>query len=185
VSSFSGRPALWQISRHFGFPFLSLTPEAAVNAAVDAFEASVEVKAPDAGFSFLGRELSPIGDGTRRERLTKCVELDFELTKHTMSRLSPELGEAARRELEKGRTDSLAQIDVAYADYEAAKGAVDEAEKVQEKALEAVCAHRCNAVDELAIKLRYLTTWGMGLKEDQCAALCKSLLPEGEEIDEV
>jgi hypothetical protein len=67
----------------------------------------------------------------------------------------------------------------------AADDAVDEAEKFQHKALEAVCAHRCGSPEELAIKLRYLANWGSGLQEEQSAALYKSLLPEGEEIEAV
>jgi hypothetical protein len=161
--------------------------EAAVNAVVDADEARVE--APDARFarfSFLGREISPIGAGTHREQLTRYVEFEFEMTKRTMSGwLSPELGEAARAMLETKRADCLAQIAAAHADYEKAASAVDEAERVQHKALEAVCAHRCNSVEELTTKLRYLATWGSGLEENQSAALYKSLLPEGKEIDAV
>jgi len=66
--------------------------EAAVDAVTDAFEASCELTKPgDARVSFLGREIS-LGADTPRERFTHAVELDFEMTKHTVSRLSPELG---------------------------------------------------------------------------------------------
>jgi hypothetical protein len=67
----------------------------------------------------------------------------------------------------------------------AADDAVDEAEKVQHKALEDVCGHRCGSHEEFAMKMRYLASWGGGLEEDQAAALYKSLLPEGEDIDAV
>jgi hypothetical protein len=39
--------------------------------------------------------------------------------------------------------------------------------------------------EEFAMKMRYLASWGGGLEEDQAAALYKSLLPEGEDIDAV
>jgi len=102
----------------------------------------------------------------------------------TLLRLSPELGEAARGVVETGRADSLVQIDDAYADYEAAESAVNEAEKACNKALLAVCSHPHASPEELTIKVRYLAGLGLGyiLEPDQSAAFYKSLLPEGEEI---
>ena len=88
---------------------------------------------------------------------------------------------SARAVLETKRADCLAQIDAAYA----SESAVDEAEEVCGKALVAVCGHRCASPEELTIKLRYLGAWGLGLEEDQCIALYKSLLPEGVGLDAV
>jgi hypothetical protein len=147
----------------------------AQDAAVDA-EASELTEPTDVRVFFLGREERPIGLGTLRERLTRGVELGFAMTKHTMSGwLSPELGEAALRDLEKGRADSLAQIEDAYANYEAAKGTVDEAEKVQEEAFLAVCAHRCASTQELTIKVRYLANRDCWLEPDQSVGLSQIL----------
>lgn len=147
---------------------------AAVDAAVDADEARHPVNV-----SFLGRELSTIG--TTRMQLIEDIDFTFQRemgSLRTLLRVSPELGEAARGIVERGKADCLAQIAAA----DAAKSAADEAEKVCIKALEAVCAHRCASVEELTTKVRYLATWGMELVPDQSAALYKSLLPEGVEI---
>jgi hypothetical protein len=108
------------------------------------------------------------------------MELSFAVDNQRMPRwLSPEIGEAARSQLEAKRQDCLAQIEAAFADYEAAERAVRAAEKVRDEALLAVCGHRCASPDELAVKLRHLADGGFCLEEDQSAALYKSLLPEG------
>jgi hypothetical protein len=162
--------------------------EAAVNALRDADNACEELAdIRESRVSFLGGELS-IGDRARRQ-LTQGVELSCQLEINRLdmiSRLSPELGEAARAMLEKSKADCLAQIEAAYADHDAAASAVREAEKVCHEAVLALCGHRCASPEELAIKLRYLTTdGGAGLEEDQANAFYKSLLPEGEEIGAV
>ena len=125
-----------------------------------------------------------------REHVTQNMEVmfEFETTKLTesMSRwLSPEIGDAARGMLETKRAECLSQIEASYGDYEAAQSVIKEAEKASDKALEAVCAHRCASIDELTIKARYLANNAGGLEPEQCVAFYRSLLPEGEEIDEV
>jgi hypothetical protein len=127
---------------------------AAEDAVVDADEAASERADPDVRVSFLGRELS--GDKTRLEWME---HIDFLFQREmwglaTLLRVSPELGEAARGIIEKGKADCLAQIDEAHTDWDAADKAVGDADKVQNEALLAVCAHRCNSVEELTIKVR-------------------------------
>jgi hypothetical protein len=162
--------------------------DVALTAMWAADEAAGELADPDfSSVSFLGRPLQRSIDDVEatRERLIQETELMCELEIRridTLLRVSPELGEAALAVLEKGRADCLAQIDDVHADYLAAERAVNEADKVRNEALLAVCGHRCASVDELTIKVRYLASWGRQLLLDQSAAFYRSLLPEGEEI---
>jgi hypothetical protein len=140
----------------------------------------------DPSFSFLGLETPTFGRGAPgREKLTRDADLFFrvEATRiESISLWSPELGEAARAMLETKKAESLAQIEAAYADYDAAEKAVTEAEKACAKALEAVCAHRCASPDELTIKVRWIANTSCPLEPEQCAAFFRSLLPEGEDV---
>src|ERR1700722_12551980 len=94
------------------------------SAAFGAAVATLETAEPDSGvrLSFLGRELCAIGDSDPG-RLIEEMEVIFlhELEKlSTISRLSPELGEAARGRLEAGKADYLAQIEEVFADHRVA-----------------------------------------------------------------
>ena len=136
----------------------------------------------DVRVSFLGRELEARGEfGTHREKLTRNMELSFRVAESMMipTWLSPELIEAARVQLETKRAECLAEIEAAFAGFEAVERGVRAAEKVRDEAMVAVCGHRCGSADELVIKLRHLDDGGFYLEEEASAALYRSLLPEG------
>jgi len=109
----------------------------------------------------------------------------FELVRlSTISKLSPELGEAARGALETERAAYLARIDDVFAGHAAAKRTYIEAVNGAEGAVTAICASRCAATKEVAIKLRYLMSGPVedDIESGAIEALLASFLPEGEEI---
>jgi hypothetical protein len=95
----------------------------------------------------------------RYEDIKACIEDDFaeELEKTaTVSALSPALGEQARAVLEARKAFCLASLDEAFAGYAIAETAYIAASAAEDDAVTAICAHRCNTLEEVAIKCRYL-----------------------------
>ena len=99
-----------------------------------------------------------------------------------LSRLSPEIGKAARGELERGRAVCIARIDEIFAGHMAVEKVWQAALDAEEAAILAICEHRCVAIEEIAIKVRHLAGLDCMLTPDQSSAFFASLLPEGEEI---
>ena len=150
------------------------------SAAFGAAVATLEAAEPDSGvrLSFLGRELCAIGDSDPG-RLIEEMEIIFqhELEKlSTISRLSPELGEAARGRLETGKADCLAQVEEVFADHRGAEQAYDDALDAEDNALLALCSHRCTSIEEIAVKVRYLASLGCDLEPRQRDAFFWSIL---------
>ena len=100
---------------------------------------------PGISVPYLGRERPAIGNRDRK-RLIEDMELMFQFELHkleTISKLSPEVGLAARATLETERAAYIAQLDEVFAGYVGARAAFDDAINAEEVALTALCTHRC------------------------------------------
>src|ERR1700677_3971544 len=140
---------------------------------------------PETRVSCLGQEPCAIGHSDR-EALIEGMEISFQFQQNKLSTLkwlSPEIGDAALRQLETGRAAYLARLDEVFADHMVAREAYDDASNAEGDALLAICALRCASTAEIAIKVRYLAGLDDMLERDQREAFFASFLPEGEEIE--
>ena len=171
------------------------TTQSVLDRAAEAFDTSDLDPDTLRHYSFLGEELSiynPHGLDDIRGRLIEAMEVRVAIATNMLSPvskwLSPELGEAARRELERGKNKYLSQIDAVFTRRAATSAAYSDAHVIAAGALTALCAHRCASTEEVATKLRYLMSGPVKdelLESDQIEALLASFLPEGEEIEVV
>jgi hypothetical protein len=109
---------------------------------------------PDIRVYYLGSELCAIGHSSRETLISEMEAVfQFELKKLSMlSRLSPEIGKAARGELERGRAVYIARIDEIFAGHVAVEKVWQAALDAEEEAILAICEHRCVSIEEIAIK---------------------------------